>query len=1656
MLNSRFFHLFILLGLLSLASCLPQAPSTAVGRNNSVGSTGGTTGGSTPNYSEPTYPIDGLFIQESGTQTTSNFSVPVNFSDSFLVRGKNLSTFLRTIPNTTAFCLVAKYKYNPGQDKFLILAAKSKSYTDLVKKTTEFYLQVEPSNDSSNQNDCLTYNLTNALFTGASLPSAHFSLAQLCTDCSSTVTSEGLKLYFVSGEVVPALNFSNFLMTISGSTSNSGNSCVDNSACIARGYDCCLDSQCVKDAAIKPNAILDPGFAAAQEDVASNPNRFVLYPQYYYVCGSNTGNTTGSTTGGSTVDPNYELTKRMLELKHLYQCLNKVDGEFSYCTMKYTTVAQGASFAANTDDITFRDLNTNLDPNNIVHVRYAGQTLYDVVTKTTLTGATWDAPANDNLTAAQSIKLTMSPPTNAQDNFLYVSYKVDGTCEQSGTTLAKCSKTYVYMSSTSNATTSHDSSKTFRLPSYADLSGSMSVVVKIGGVIVPEDTTTWSRATSPNRVIFSTSYPLYQNQTIEISYFATSGVANLIKSKAAVQSQVNSMCSCGTSGKCNLKPAYDSNNNLVNYDCVYNSGSSEEPPANQTVYVSSKNVPHRYYDVNGVNYDDDYSTAPNQEGTAFSYTNNDVLKPTNVATYTGFNEIYGSFAKNNSAAAKPAKLVKVKKDKNYEIYVNSGVFSSCLTCGADYYTSLQKIFPQNFTGKAGGYTPDNYESRREANASIYRSDDLLYGRACFVPATMIPWTHTAQSNPATQRQLRLGAQHFLFANGYNRDWYGFDYGSLIGSFDGVSWFSIGNARKIKATTSKLYLAVNAYYGDLSVDSNFNVTVSESSAYSSTIPDHDTETDGAECQKSHFCSTDNDCVRQLGYDYSCQNVTGLTTNWPVFDTAGSEVVGSVQKTLMALAGGSNGQSKRCVYRGRGAPCHANLASTSLTFNGSSLPGTLACSSNNYCQSLSGSNSDRFNDRIARFANTPTAQNLATAAPTNSDTVGLGARIIGRPFDFYGTKTAPYQSLSGLNANQVASVCIPGKNISASSTTAQLNSAAVTGSRVDSSDKIFGVGSTLAIQSPKLLNACPATDAVGSYVHNYDVALGDTTSALHEFTTTQNLSSNLLDLAPLTTPTAKIFSSTSGSQITSIGYQRNTCLRAPGASCFSDMECAPSSFVAAKVKAYDLSSLLNEAERKFWEEDLTCGNPDFKYGRSGGLNENFDVKKNFCCREMGKTMTVYTETSTSAFKWCEASGQVSVAGITKPLNSSNRYSRVHTGYDKMTCNVDGISDTKKFALSITPPVPTAYETSFERRFKQIQAQYKTLDAINKRTCCTQNWVRSFHSSNGGGHRWDKGKTQNIDKKSWRQVNWLPDQSLVAPGTPDVDTAFDCDGISGENYANQSCEVKNFTSAEEKLYLEWAGSLELIGIPQVAIKTNDQIFKTVSNTQGTPAVNEPLNNIIRDVGVAGFDFEDGADGVSGNNPKYYSAAYDANYSTKFVESVIKPKFSENEFNCCVPTNVELPNASTASQCCTGYMANTGVSTTLRCCLPDYTDVSLYLNRYVSSEGGGLPDSAYDPATGYIKDAGMVKTLEVQKRICCSGKAVYGYAISKLHKPVNAGYVDITTPKSWTRRFVDGDEPYNNNSQTGGIADLYDAGLRWNNHVYCVPADFQEPNAN
>jgi hypothetical protein len=315
------------------------------------------------------------------------------------------------------------------------------------------------------------------------------------------------------------------------------------------------------------------------------------------------------------------------------------------------------------------------------------------------------------------------------------------------------------------------------------------------------------------------------------------------------------------------------------------------------------------------------------------------------------------------------------------------------------------------------------------------------------------------------------------------------------------------------------------------------------------------------------------------------------------------------------------------------------------------------------------------------------------------------------------------------------------------------------------------------------------------------------------------------------------------------------------------------------------------------------------------------------------------------------------------------------------------------------------------------------------------------------------QTIDKAMFKHVSWGQDTLIPILLTDPDSNSFECDET---NALNTSCEIKNFPEdgVEEKKYLSWAASLELIGIPQAVIKTNDQIFKLVNDSQQNisgsqvPLTDSAGNNIINVLTGTNFDFSD-------SNYKYYSGT---NYTSglNLGTNTLKKVFSEHEFNCCIPTGKTVPATTSASQCCTGF-SNTISNTTKVCCLPDYTDVTVYLNRYVSSEGRGLESSEYDETNGYIKKPNTVERLALEKNMCCSGKIARGVAISELPIPLKDGDFDLTVstdpnvlPKR-TRRFNYLTGEIDNNPETGYIGYKFDAGVRWNHHVYCVPEGYE-----
>ena len=1645
--------ILLLIILMLFAACVPD--SGGGGGKKSALSTNGT---SLPNATPTPTPFAQAsnFLQQGTTQTSSILALPAGFSDSFLARGNQINSYLNgTLNSSTVLCLVAGFNTNPD-NKVGVFAAIPLYFNNFSSGTREYYLQFQPSEKSINQVNCQTSGVVASLLTTYPGKTAVFSLAEICPSCSNSIMSDGLRLVSTNGVSIPTVDLSGLRVQVGSQagSNNSGGTCSGSSNCLSLGYDCCLNNQCVLDARPKDGVTIPTGVLT---EVASNPASFKNYPEYYYICPINvpTPTPTPDTSNSEAV----EAALRLEHLKELYDCTKGGTDELSICTYSLNGIkndiinagASGVPYTAPIDDLNFTTINPLMSVNNITEVKYAGELLYSEspayidTARLTLVGGT----TNDNLTTGQTVIVKGAPSNSAPHDYLKIKFKIDGSCERLSASLARCKKYYVQgQSSSPTKVSDHISGQSFKLPSYLD--SAYIVNVTVNGIVVPSGASTWSLAS--NNVVFVSGYPILTGQKLEITYYVSGSLAtNVVTSKFSALTEINSLCansgnnSCGN-GNCGLTPLTVVNNgvsSIVDYSCVYPQPNVPEPPMQQTIYVSAKTVPHRYYDQSGVAQDEMNTANLVQEGTAFSYTNNNVLKPNNVSSYVGVNEVFGSFKPSDPNSAQPAKMVAVKKGRQYDIWVETGYYSPCPTCGNDYYSSLQKLFPQNFEYKGGGYKPSLTESSRTSNLSSYRADDLIFGRACFVPLTMIPWTHVASSvGVQTQRQNRLKAQHFLYANGYQRDWYGFDYGALLGSYDGVTWFAVGNQRRTTAAGNKLFLAVNGNFGDLTTLNNYAVTISEVTSFSgnSSPITSDYASDGAECQTFHMCSTDNDCVAKMGYEYSCQSVSNISTNWPQFNANGEEQLGvSNTRTIANIIGGLVGGSKRCVYRGRGAPCEQTYSTSAPTaeYAGSLAPlGVYSCNANYYCDAVTAS---RFNNKIARYGKSPA--NVNVDVPNTTDTFGLAAKILGRPNDFNGTLSVDSIVQTQLASNNLKAICIPGRNPATTVSTLEVINRTVPATR--NGDKILGIGVTQtgSAASQTYVNQCTTFNSAGNFYNIVNPSDPNTNAntTLRGLAASQNIPTNTLDIkvGSITSigTSTEIFTPSTGI-VTKLGVQQNTCLRAPGASCQTELDCSPSKFISGKfntVSQTDFLSMFNEAEYNFFKEGLVCAQDKDPVADK----DTYDLKDNRCCRETNSKLTVYSANYNLTSSTQETNGHLLQTGtmpgidypiqdLTTPANAKWRYSRQAPAYDDMTSSGYPALKGLRFNLGNTIGDVAA-----------LLNQYKTFGEISSKTCCSKQWVRSFHTSNGGGHKWQQGKLQTIDKESLKLLSWNPN---YLPGVNNF--ACTTGTTSTHYYLGANCSVRNFSPADETLYLEWFGQFELTGIPQIAIDRN-KFFITTTPTHSTPGAGTPMPYKINTTSILSYYLTSSGDEYNGGGQQLFSANDSANFNP-----LMKQIFSDKEINCCISSDKETVSDSvTSDMCCTG----TKHGTEKRCCLPDYTDVSVYMNRYVSSEGQGLSDSSYDSATGYIKDAGAVMLLAQAKGggkgICCSGKMVYGRAIASLKVP---GADDKDDKK--TRRFAYNNTVTDNDPDQGEPSNSFDRGVRWNNHVYCVPSDYPD----
>ena len=498
---------------------------------------------------------------------------------------------------------------------------------------------------------------------------------------------------------------------------------------------------------------------------------------------------------------------------------------------------------------------------------------------------------------------------------------------------------------------------------------------------------------------------------------------------------------------------------------------------------------------------------------------------------------------------------------------------------------------------------------------------------------MIPFTHQGRGKIISQRSIRLKTQAALYVNGYRRDWFGFNLGAVIGSFDGVKWFAVGSGRKVIATSNKLFLAINAPLGDLTSTSHLVVDIVPDTGggevvafddYNPEVPlDHPEQNQGGSCRYWHQCKVDSDCVTKLGWEYVCADINNYRSRWPLFDINGKEKVNREIASAGFLQILQNrlpvGEKKRCVYRGSGAVCKRNINADLLD----KKKKLFQCAPNFYCASL---RSNNFNDGIAR---TPQSNDVFLYGQER-DVPGRPERYIdaGEILDNDIVSNLEHNFSLHTDALVDVGICRPGKNLDTGDLTAQHSGKDGAG-RTDYINQISSCDSSaLGALADERISTCPifqtekeAPEAVGNYIidrFDMDLAhkqnrcggdiLRDDGSGGFENSFVGLELDRLGALGGILQPS----------------LVRDACSRRAGAVCFTDLDCSPNNLHSDLVDYLGVEAFGNtRAEMMYWSEPLICGQLQRPPQLQSKNYYDYDLTKNRCCRAIGKELTMFTQ-------------------------------------------------------------------------------------------------------------------------------------------------------------------------------------------------------------------------------------------------------------------------------------------------------------------------------------------------------------------------------------------------------------------------------------------------
>lgn len=840
--------------------------------------------------------------------------------------------------------------------------------------------------------------------------------------------------------------------------------------------------------------------------------------------------------------------------------------------------------------------------------------------------------------------------------------------------------------------------------------------------------------------------------------------------------------------------------------CNVQGSGTDNTPLQTRVQLNSRSAPHRFFDTTGA--EKTLTGTVTQEGPTFEYLDDAKLVPSQ--SNFSMNAILGQMTVALDQAL-PAKIVNVSLDEVYLISTVSGTYTPCPTCGKDSWLSSLSAYP--YTTDGVGLQGLSFSTERDGLATYSTGgnyEDTIFGRACWLPPTMVPFSHSSKSTTQAQRLNRLQTQAALYANGYQRDWYGFNKGAVIGSFDGVTWFAIGRGRIVRSTSSKLYLAINAPFADLAIPSFHEINIEAYDGITKApavdydpayhITDVVNQNLGGTCQAHHMCTTDTDCVTKLGWEYMCADVKEIRTQWPSFDASAGELANTGTSTptfdstgavtassaptidqILAKKGFPSSSTKRCVYRGAGAPCAVNTTNIADL----NRKKTLTCAPNFYCASVS--SSGLFNGKVARYGAA-----VEEIPVSKNHLFGKDANVLGRPLSYVSSSdtTALLSDIQSTLRENLAhnhslgqsqpGICRPGKALPDLSNQSFLanpltqHQYADASKRTDFISQIGGCNSTLYSAYQEV--TCPVIGTDGNYemfatatvaADYYQRARTQNTCGLQSLFSNVTLTTNadsMLAFSPFRSIEAKTLPNQTVIDKTLV---RDACLRRAGQVCQTDLDCSPNKMHAEQTDVFSLSYFGNQAEKTYYSEYLICGQtaPKPAYGDLTAYKA-YDMSKNRCCREVGNDLTTYTNyvpTAATEGSYDSASLGLKMSldsgtSITLP-NDPKRYSRLATVENLGTVATRPVLSSYQDRDNTTGLIQNdAFGTN-----AMTPHQWKSLTEANSETCCGGGWIRKFAD---GTTDWKKTDRVSLDVTEFRCLN---SRSVMITRPSEAETDF-----------------------------------------------------------------------------------------------------------------------------------------------------------------------------------------------------------------------------------------------------------------------------------------------